>query len=125
MNWLLVFLGGGLGSVLRYGISKYYSELQPASVFPWATMTSNIISCFIAGLVFALLSKQTISQEYKWLLIVGFCGGFSTFSAFSYETLNMVQQHQWIEALMYTLASIFLGLLSLYLGLKVVTFTHG
>ena len=92
MKILLVFLGGGFGSVLRYLFSIMSSNFihyyQPVS-----TLLSNILSTLIFGLfVFILDSKIIISEELKLFFLFGFCGGFSTFSTFSFETFNLFKQ---------------------------------
>lgn len=92
MNFALVFLGGGLGSMSRYAFSIYL----PANNFlPIATLSSNFVSSFLLG-VFISLYASTNNQ--KIFLATGFCGGFSTFSTFSAETLNLFQQENYIGA---------------------------
>ncbi len=115
MNWALVFLGGGLGSLLRYslGIAIYpYNK----SGFPYATFLANIISCFIAGILFQYFNKASSNEYGKLLLITGFCGGFSTFSTLSLETLVLFEKNQTGLATAYIFLSIALGLLSVWLG---------
>ena len=92
MKILLVFLGGGFGSVLRYLFSIMSSNFihyyQPVS-----TLLSNVLSTLIFGLfVFILDSKIIISEALKLFFLFGFCGGFSTFSTFSFETFNLFKQ---------------------------------
>lgn len=88
-NVLLVFLGGGLGSIARYGISigvKNYFQ----SNFPVATLCSNILSCILLAVTVALFSERFMTYpSLRMFLIVGICGGFSTFSAFSFETVEL------------------------------------
>lgn len=93
MNWLLIFLGGGLGSVVRYSISHFIAQ-KINTVFPLATLIANFLSCIALILIINYLSaKATLSEGYRFFLVVGFCGGFSTFSTFSYETFELFKQN--------------------------------
>ena len=86
---LLVGVGGAAGSMLRY-LTALLVNRYANSHFPWATFTVNILGCFLIGLLFGLLDKQQVAnQNIRLLLITGFCGGYTTFSAFSIENLNL------------------------------------
>ncbi len=90
-NLFFVFLGGGLGSIARYGISEVV-KYNFKTVFPTATLCSNIISCVILGLAVGLFyDKIGANQTLRMLVIIGFCGGFSTFSSFSFETVELMR----------------------------------
>jgi CrcB protein len=89
MSYFLVFIGGGLGSIVRFLFSKFFTGYSP--VFPFATFCANAVSCLILGSLFGYFaSKQMANENARVLVAVGFCGGFSTFSAFSYETFLLV-----------------------------------
>ena len=115
---LYVFVGGGLGSVLRYLVSL---AVGPESNFPWATMTANILSSFVLGLLVGLLQTTgTLSNEMRLMWVVGFCGGFSTFSTFSLENLQLWQSHQYGWLLLNILASVIVCMLCIFAGIKIV-----
>ncbi len=106
MNALLVFIGGGLGSLMRYGISMISSKYI-ANGFPVATLISNIFACLILGIVMLIVIPKL--PESTWihpLVAVGICGGFSTFSTFSAETLNLFQSGNGILGLFNILTSV-------------------
>jgi len=116
---IYVFLGGGLGSLCRYGIGQYYSASD--SLFPMATFIANILACLILGILLGYQLKDNLSQSLSLLFMTGFCGGFSTFSTFSAESLKLFESDQAGIALLYIGTSIIFGLLSVYLGYKVQT----
>ncbi len=88
---LIVFFGGGLGSVIRYSLGKWISDLHTHD-FPWGTLVVNVAACFALGLIIGMADhKQIISPSARLFWVVGFCGGFSTFSTFSQETLYLLQ----------------------------------
>ena len=90
-NILLVFLGGGIGSLARYGISEIV-RFNFKSSFPIATLCANILSCLILALMVGMFSgKMEVNPAIRTLIVVGFCGGFSTFSTFSFETVELMR----------------------------------
>jgi len=116
---LFVGFGGAAGSILRYLTSvitmKYYS-----TSFPIATFIVNVVGCFVAGLIFGLISQETTeAQNLKLLLLTGFCGGFTTFSAFALENVKLMNSGNTATAVVYTGISIAAGLLAVWIGLLV------
>ena len=110
----LVFLGGGLGSVLRYITNKLCA---PITHLPLATFLVNIIGCVAIGLIMGYVEKQQwASQTILLIFVTGFCGGFTTFSAFALENQMFLKNGDVLGFLVYTLASIGLGILGVYLG---------
>ncbi|GHU87835.1 putative fluoride ion transporter CrcB [Bacteroidia bacterium] len=109
-----VFIGGGLGSVARIGIARLFAQFLTQAL-PLATLSVNIIGSFLIGLFWALPS---ISEKNSWLhfLIIGFCGGFTTFSAFSWENFNLLKQGDTFLFFIYALLSISLCLLATWGG---------
>jgi fluoride exporter len=109
MNILFVFLGGGLGSVFRYIIGLLFQKVSVS--LPLSTLISNVTACVIFALVITLnQQKNNISQNVNLLLLVGFCGGLSTFSTFGYETFLLLKQGQIGWMLLNILISIILCL---------------
>lgn len=112
---LLVFAGGGLGSVSRYLVGKIY----PAgiSLLPLGTLTANFLSCLVLGAVLALgIEKINLSDPLKLLVITGFCGGFSTYSSFTAETVELFKQSQSALVIGNIVANFALSVAGLYLG---------
>jgi fluoride exporter len=119
MHWLLIFLGGGFGSILRYSISIGTINYNKTD-FPLATFIANIASCFLVGLLYHYLPKTTFSETGRYLLVTGFCGGFSTFSTFSIETIDLLQKNNWMMAVTYVIASFLCDLLAVWVGMQVL-----
>lgn len=104
MNYLLVFIGGGFGSLLRFVISLGISKTS--ITLPLATFSSNVISCLIFGtLIYTYQEKNLIPDNYKHLVLIGICGGLSTFSTFSYETFELIKQGMTAWAIINIIAS--------------------
>jgi CrcB protein len=115
MNYLLIAFGGGIGSVLRYACSKWLNEPS----FPYGTLSVNIVGSFLIGLLWALFASEA-GDEKQLLLITGFCGGFTTLSAFSLEGLQLLQQSKFTSFFLYTFATIFFGIAATFTGFKLI-----
>jgi fluoride exporter len=111
-NILLVGLGGGIGSILRY-ICQRYLNLE----FPFGTLAVNIIGCFLIGIFWALSIKGWDDSK-RLLLMTGFCGGFTTFSAFTHESVQMLMDNRWLTFIFYITVSVVAGLLASFAGFK-------
>jgi CrcB protein len=115
---LLVFFGGGAGSVARYLVGKWLNNLETA--IPYGTMLSNVLGSLLIGVILGYLSKSSsLSESYALLLATGFCGGFTTFSTFAYENHLFLKNGDYFSFLPYTLGSLILGFLAVFLGLYI------
>ncbi|MBI1227838.1 MAG: fluoride efflux transporter CrcB [Bacteroidetes bacterium] len=115
-TYFYVFIGGGLGSICRFGIGHLTSGYRWQ--FPWATLMANLLACFLLGTLVMLNAKGKLHGPLTVLLMAGFCGGFSTFSTFSNETVQMLIEGQILKAGAYVSASMLVCFLAVYLGLK-------
>ncbi len=116
-NLFYIFIGGGLGSVLRFLISNYTQKVWNVNSFPMGTFVVNIIGCFLIGFLTSYFLK--VDNYLKFLLITGFCGGFTTFSTFSAENISLWESGSYFMLLFYILLSVIVGLIAVYLGLQV------
>lgn len=107
---LFVFIGGGTGSVFRYAISWFWKQQHWSAALPWPTLLANVAGCFLIGLFYQQSERWGLSSEVRLLLTTGLCGGFTTFSTFSYEGLNLLRGGQISAYILYALLSIGLGI---------------
>ena len=113
---LLVFIGGGLGSVARYLISLKFNNFE--SAIPYGTLLANILGSLLIGLIFGYSTKSGILNEnHSLLLATGFCGGFTTFSTFAYENHLYVKSGDYFGMLPYISISFVFGIAAVFLGL--------
>lgn len=113
---LIVGFGGFIGSIARFGVSKLNLYINFLSI-PIGTLSVNIIGSFLIGIITGISAKsEIISPSMRLFLMVGICGGFTTFSSFTNENLTLFQNGQILSALLYTGMSIFFGFLAVYLG---------
>lgn len=107
MQWLAVAVGGALGAVGRYAVVAYVVPVT-ANRFPWGTLAVNVLGCFLVGIAYvAIVEKALLSSEWRLLLMTGFLGAFTTFSAFALEALQLWQHGQTVSALAYVALSVF------------------
>jgi fluoride exporter len=116
---IYIFVGSGLGGLTRFGIGRWINTFH-SHAFPLGTLLVNLLACFILGFVIGLAdNKQLISVQARLFWVVGFCGGFSTFSTFSSETLTLLQTGNHLTNIAYIFSSIVLCLLFTFIGLLV------
>ncbi|MFT3902010.1 MAG: fluoride efflux transporter CrcB [Niabella sp.] len=117
---LIIWLGGGLGSVLRYLAQLGVSKLVTVT-FPAGTFLVNITGCFIIGLLYGLADRHaSLTVEWRLLLITGLCGGYTTFSSFSYESISLFRQGNYMYFILYIVLSVVIGLFATLGGMNVV-----
>lgn len=116
LNFVFVFLGGGLGSICRYGLARWMVHFRID--FPVATFTANVLACLVLGYLVSLKMNSSINSAGQLLFMTGFCGGFSTFSTFTAETHHLFQGGSPGMGLLYVAGSLLVCLLSLYIGIR-------
>lgn len=120
-----MFIGGGTGSVLRFLISMLWRHLSlhpryASIVFPWPTLIVNVLGCFLIGLLYHYAERWGWSVEVRLMLTVGLCGGFTTFSTFTYEGLALLNEGNYAVYAMYLVLSITLGLLAVVIPMMFI-----
>jgi CrcB protein len=119
---LVIGIGGFIGSIVRYLTVKFVDE-RLTSVFPFGTLVVNVIGSFLLGIVYAVAARKAgLSETTRLFLGVGFCGGFTTFSAFALENFNLIHQRFAGTSLLYISSSVLIGILALAAGVWVSRF---
>ncbi len=116
---LLIGSGSFIGGISRYLISQFIHS-RFLSAFPFGTMAVNIIGCLLIGLVYGISEKSNMTQELRLFLATGILGGFTTFSAFSNETVGMLRDGQFLFASVYVSASVILGIAATFIGIALI-----
>ena len=116
---LFVGIGGGVGSMLRYGISLFVGRNVPI-VFPLGTFLVNCSGCFLIGVFYAFASRYAwFSEEWRLLLITGICGGYTTFSTFSYDGVYLLKSGSYFSFIVYVFGTMMLGMLATFAGVTI------
>lgn len=115
---LIIGTGSFIGGILRYLISQLV-QAKFFSTFPYGTLTVNITGCMLIGLVFGISDRGHLPQEWRLFLATGLLGGFTTFSAFSNETVSMLRDGQFWHATVYIASSIVAGIMASFVGISI------
>ncbi len=116
---LIVFIGGGFGSILRFLVGKWLNNSGDG--IPYGTFAANIVGSFLIGIILGLAAKHnSLSENQTLLLATGFCGGFTTFSTFAYENHVLLKSGDFTSFAIYTIASFIIGFLAVFLGMYLV-----
>jgi CrcB protein len=116
MKWLLIALGGAFGSVARYGTGTLLLRATEKTLFPWGTLAVNLVGCLLIGYLNGLLDDRLIRPEYRFLLVIGVLGGYTTFSTFGWESAAMLRERQYLFAALYILGNNVIGIALVMLG---------
>ncbi len=116
-KFIAIFIGGGIGSSARWLANVFFDKYTKGE-FPYSTLFVNIISSFILGfLSYYLMEKLHVAEEWRLFLTIGFCGGFSTFSAFAFEHFTMLQGGEIFKSIVYMISSLCLGIMAIVFGI--------
>ena len=121
---LIVFIGGGMGTVMRFLVSKIIP--YSGKGFPWSTFCANLIGCMLIGLLIGYFLRYSIENQSSLVLFatIGFCGGFTTFSTFAQENLAFIRSGNYSMFLIYSFISLSVGILMVYLGILIQKYLH-
>lgn len=116
----IIGAGGFLGSIARYLSQQGISKFLPI-IFPYGTLAINIVGCFLIGVIYALADRtSTLTPEWRFFLATGFCGGFTTFSTFSYEAYNLMREGQYTFLSLYISMSVIIGVFATFLAITLI-----
>ena len=119
---LIVFIGSGIGGVSRYAVQHWVAGGSP-SIFPLGTFVVNLAGCFLIGLFYALGEKgNVLTPEWRIALTTGFCGGFTTFSTFAFENMNLLRAGDYVYFSLYIFLSVSVGIAGVFLGIACMKF---
>lgn len=120
-----IFLGGGMGAVLRYLVQGWAQRLT-SSTFPLGTLVVNASGCLLIGFLAALFfGPRPINADWRFGILVGVLGGYTTFSTFAWETLGLLGEREWLYASLNVVASVFAGMVAVWLGRQLVLTLYG
>ncbi len=121
IKFFLIFLGGGTGSVARYLMTNAVSRAVPGSTFPWYTLSVNIFGALVIGILLEIMAlRVSLPEPSRFLLVTGFLGGFTTFSAFSLESALMLERGDYLSLLVYITASVAGTIAMVFIGSAIV-----
>ena len=115
---MLVGTGGFIGSVSRYFLSRMIQSFFPV-VFPYGTLAVNVLGCFLIGFILGLAENDLVLPEWRLFLATGFCGGFTTFSTFADENINLYLEKEYFYLLLYATISYVIGIAAVWVGIVV------
>jgi CrcB protein len=124
LKLLLIAIGGALGSVARYGTGTLLLEPTQRTLFPWGTLTVNLVGCLLIGYINGILDDRLIRAEFRFLLVIGFLGGYTTFSTFGWEAAAFLRDQQYARAAAYVLANNVIGVLLVMVGYALTRAHH-
>ena len=125
-NLILVGLGGFLGSVARYKLGGFILHHYGGSKYPYSTLIVNISGCLVIGLLAGLIEKHHLfTMEVRLLLFTGILGGYTTFSAFGYETIFLIRRGEFVVATLNIVVTVVCGIFAVWLGSKIGALGHG
>lgn len=124
MEYLLVFIGGGLGALSRYFLGRFVNE-SVSSCFPWGTFAVNALGCLAIGFAYGLFTSRSSPNSVRVFVITGFLGGFTTFSSFGLETVNLLRSAHYGEAAANACGSLAVGAAFVALGLGLAALIPG
>jgi CrcB protein len=115
----LVGVGGAIGSICRYLVAQYFQTRFAESGFPYGTMVVNITGCFVIGLIFAIGARTGFLSDWRLFLVTGICGGYTTFSSFSFEAMSLLHNKGIVHFFAYVGGSVILGLLATFIPIYI------